>query len=82
MWVEAKPCPELIWFATNKEIWAEGVSSLFFSQIHDPANLKGGCGKCLYNRICGGCRTRAYHLTGDWLGTDPACYLSGHGSLF
>ncbi|GAB6273299.1 MAG: radical SAM protein [Peptococcaceae bacterium] len=62
---------------TLQEIWAEVISSPFFSYLHDPANLKGGCGKCLYNRICGGCRTRAYSLTGDWLAPDPACYLSG-----
>jgi len=62
---------------TLQEIWAEVISSPFFSYLHNPANLKGECGKCLYNRICGGCRTRAYYLTGDWLAPDPACYLSG-----
>lgn len=35
--------------------------------------LKGRCGSCGYVRVCGGCRARAYALSGDYLGEDPIC---------
>ncbi len=37
--------------------------------------LKGHCGTCKYKRICGGCRSRAYATSGDYLGEDPVCSL-------
>lgn len=59
-----------------KGIWSKVISSRFFKEIHDPENLKGACGECTYNSICGGCRARAYQLTGDWFASDPACYYT------
>lgn len=41
-------------------------------------NVKGQCAKCNYKEICGGCRSRAYAITGDYLGEDPVCSL-GNG---
>ena len=37
--------------------------------------LKGVCGECSYQRICGGCRGRAFAHTKDPLASDPACLL-------
>ncbi len=37
------------------------------------AEFKGRCGVCEFRDICGGSRARAYHVTGDPLGEDPAC---------
>ncbi len=37
------------------------------------AEFKGRCGLCEFRDICGGSRARAYHVTGDPLGEDPAC---------
>ena len=37
------------------------------------ANLKGKCGICEYQHICGGCRARAYIYTKDPHNQDPAC---------
>ena len=37
--------------------------------------LKGKCGRCEFSRSCGGCRARAYALTGDYLQSDPSCRL-------
>jgi radical SAM protein with 4Fe4S-binding SPASM domain len=37
--------------------------------------LKGNCGRCGFSRSCGGCRARAYALTGDYLQSDPSCRL-------
>lgn len=41
--------------------------------LRDPALLKGRCGECPYNEICGGSRSRAYAMTGDYLAEDPCC---------
>jgi radical SAM protein with 4Fe4S-binding SPASM domain len=37
--------------------------------------LKGKCDRCEFSRSCGGCRARAYALTGDYLQSDPSCRL-------
>jgi radical SAM protein with 4Fe4S-binding SPASM domain len=36
-------------------------------------DFNGKCGACKYVRICGGCRARAFTMTGDCLGSDPLC---------
>ncbi len=37
-------------------------------------NLFGGhCGVCEFNALCGGSRSTAYALTGDYLAADPTC---------
>lgn len=46
---------------------------VLFQQLRDPALLKGKCGRCEFNRICGGSRARAYALTGDYLAEEPLC---------
>jgi len=33
----------------------------------------GRCGDCEFTELCGGCRCRAYALTGDYLAEDPSC---------
>lgn len=35
--------------------------------------LLGRCGGCEYRKVCGGCRARAYAVTGDYLESDPLC---------
>lgn len=42
-------------------------------ELRDSSLLKGRCGRCEYRDICGGSRSRAYALTGDYLAEDPAC---------
>ena len=37
------------------------------------ARFNGPCGTCAYRDLCGGSRARAFTMTGDPLGTDPAC---------
>jgi radical SAM protein with 4Fe4S-binding SPASM domain len=34
---------------------------------------KGSCGKCEYVNVCGGCRARAYAMSGDYLAQEPFC---------
>jgi len=44
-----------------------------FLQLRDPDALHGRCGRCRYRAVCGGSRSRAYALSGDFLGEDPLC---------
>jgi radical SAM protein len=44
-----------------------------FLALRDPDGFRGRCGACAYRDVCGGSRSRAYALTGDFLETDPDC---------
>jgi radical SAM protein with 4Fe4S-binding SPASM domain len=44
-----------------------------FQALRDPLRLQGKCGVCPFNRLCGGCRARAYACSGDYLAAEPAC---------
>jgi radical SAM protein with 4Fe4S-binding SPASM domain len=76
---EVWPCPFIPVSAGNvrltplSEIWDK---SELFHTLRDRRNLKGKCGECSYNNICGGCRGRAYAHSGDFLAEDPHCFLS------
>jgi len=48
-------------------------TSELFLALRSPEKFKGICGICEFGRICGGSRSRAYALTGDYLETDPWC---------
>ncbi|GAB4456872.1 MAG: TIGR04053 family radical SAM/SPASM domain-containing protein [Anaerolineales bacterium] len=50
-------------------------NSPIFKDLRNPSKLKGVCGTCKYNDVCGGQRGRAYGITGDYLESDPACVL-------
>jgi len=59
------------------EIWR---GSAVFADLRDFDRLRGKCGRCEFRGICGGCRARAYALTGDYLAGEPACtYRPGQG---
>jgi len=44
-----------------------------FRELRNPDLLKGKCGQCEFRHICGGSRSRAYAVTGDYLASDPYC---------
>lgn len=44
-----------------------------FRQLRRPNEFGGICGRCEFNTICGGSRSRAFALTGDLLAADPWC---------
>ncbi|OKY78165.1 MAG: Radical SAM superfamily enzyme [Candidatus Methanohalarchaeum thermophilum] len=73
---EVYPCGYLPVEAGNvrkesfREIWN---NSKVFNDLRDPSKLKGKCGDCEYDKLCGGCRARAYAATGDYLGPEPYC---------
>lgn len=52
------------------QIWTD---SPLFLQLRDPSNIKGKCGACEYKIVCGGCRARAFEVTGDYFESEPYC---------
>lgn len=48
-------------------------NSPLLKELRDPACLKGKCGICPYRDFCGGSRSRAYAVTGDYLAEEPCC---------
>ena len=51
-----------------------------FKKLRDPGLLRGKCGVCPFNEICGGCRARAYATSGDYLESDPSCVFRPDGT--
>jgi radical SAM protein with 4Fe4S-binding SPASM domain len=49
-----------------------------FGRLRDVDLLGGACGSCGYRELCGGCRARAYAVTGDHLGAEPDCVWGGN----
>ena len=52
------------------DLW---TSSELFTDIRRRTSLGGRCGACEMNGHCGGCRARAYGMTGDLMAEDPLC---------
>jgi radical SAM protein len=48
-------------------------STEIFKRLREPEKLHGICGRCEFNGVCGGSRSRAFALTGDYLASDPWC---------
>ncbi len=89
---EVTPCPYLPLSLGNirdrdfRDIW---FHSPVLGKLRDRRQLGGKCGRCEYREICGGCRARAYGMTGaahpcggldrpegnhgDYLAEEPAC---------
>jgi AdoMet-dependent heme synthase len=44
-----------------------------FLSLRDVSQLKGKCGRCEFQDVCGGSRARAFALTGDPLAEEPCC---------
>ncbi len=73
---DVTPCPYLPVFAGSlrsaalADLW---TSSPLFTGIRQRTSLGGRCGECEMNGHCGGCRARAYGMTGDLMAEDPLC---------
>ena len=73
---DVTPCPYLPVFAGTlrssslADLW---TSSELFTDIRRRTSLGGRCGACEMNGHCGGCRARAYGMTGDLMAEDPLC---------
>lgn len=53
-----------------RDIWE---NSKVFNDLRDFRTYKGKCGRCEFLKVCGGCRARAYEMTGDYLAEEPFC---------
>jgi len=53
-------------------------NSALFRTLRDTTQRGGKCGLCEYQKICGGSRSRAFALTGDYLAEDPRCVYQPH----
>jgi radical SAM protein with 4Fe4S-binding SPASM domain len=73
---DVTPCPYLPVFAgtlRSASLAALWTSSELFTNIRRRTSLGGRCGACEMNGHCGGCRARAYGMTGDLMSEDPLC---------
>ena len=50
-----------------------------FRLLRRPEQLKGACGVCEYGALCGGSRSRAFAMSGDYLANDPWCAYRPQG---
>ncbi|MBY7143091.1 TIGR04053 family radical SAM/SPASM domain-containing protein [Virgibacillus sp. NKC19-3] len=48
-------------------------TSEVFQNLRNPDNYKGKCGICEFRHVCGGSRSRAYNVTGDYMESEPYC---------
>jgi radical SAM protein with 4Fe4S-binding SPASM domain len=56
--------------------------SQVFQDLRAHERYEGKCGACEFLHVCGGCRARAYELTGDYLAEEPQCtYVPQHATL-
>ena len=73
---DVTPCPYLPVFAgtlRNASLADLWTSSALFGDIRRRTALGGRCGACEMNGHCGGCRARAFGMTGDLMAEDPLC---------
>ncbi|GAB4283105.1 MAG: heme b synthase [Candidatus Rifleibacteriota bacterium] len=78
---EVKPCGYFDLVVGNirkkplNEIYDQSVE---LRAMRTPEKFTGVCRDCRFNRICGGCRARAYAVNGSYLAEDPNCdFTSG-----
>jgi len=77
---EVLPCPFMPVSCGNirqtafSSIWSD--SPIFHDLRLREERLKGDCGECRYNSLCGGCRGRSLAVEGDYLAHDPSCFMS------
>ncbi|WP_394235467.1 TIGR04053 family radical SAM/SPASM domain-containing protein [Niallia oryzisoli] len=48
-------------------------NSPVLQDLRNPDKYKGKCGQCEFRNVCGGSRSRAYAMTGDYLESEPYC---------
>ena len=73
---DVTPCPYLPVFAGSlrrSSLAALWTSSELFADVRRRTSLGGRCGDCEMNAHCGGCRARAFGMSGDLMAEDPLC---------
>lgn len=75
------PCPYMPLSVGNaretpfERVWRDSPVLREFRE----AKRGGRCGDCEFSELCGGCRCRAYAVTGDYLAEDPSCVYEPGG---
>ena len=64
------PLPRLVRTHDLVEVYRD---SRLFRELRDRSLLRGKCGVCEFRELCGGCRARAFAMTGSYLESDPFC---------
>ncbi len=65
-----------------EEVWNTVLSNDVVKNILNVNKLEDPCKRCKYRDICrGGCRVRAYILTGSWFKPDPQCPLANPNTI-
>lgn len=76
------PCGYLPTLAGNvRDVPFEAIyqESSVFQRLRDLSQLEGKCGECAFVHRCGGCRARAFALTGNYMAEEPYCtHEPGH----
>lgn len=57
----------------NQDFQTIYQTSAVFNKLRDFHLLEGKCGVCQFKLRCGGCRARAYGMTGNYLAEEPFC---------
>jgi radical SAM protein with 4Fe4S-binding SPASM domain len=76
---EVQPCTGIDFSLGN--IWSQPLEKILnenevMHKIRNIcSNIKGKCRECKYFPGCYGCRGNAYQLTGDFLASDPYCWI-------
>lgn len=52
------------------QIWE---NSEIFQNLRNIEGYQGKCGRCEFRKVCGGCRARAYEISGDYMAEEPYC---------
>ena len=63
---------------TTGDVRHESLADIYrdhevFKLLRDPDRLLGKCGLCEYKTVCGGSRSRAYAMTGNFMSPEPFC---------
>ena len=52
------------------ELWR---TTPWFRKFRAQEEYQGKCGPCEYHKVCGGCRARAFSMSGDPMAQEPLC---------
>jgi radical SAM protein with 4Fe4S-binding SPASM domain len=58
---------------TEQELAGIWYKNEDLARMRDGSGLEGKCGVCGYRELCGGCRGRAYAVTGNYMAEEPFC---------
>jgi radical SAM protein with 4Fe4S-binding SPASM domain len=80
---EVYPCgylPVLAGSVREEDFATVYRESPVFRRLRDLSQLEGKCGECSFVHRCGGCRARAFSLTGDYMAAEPYCVYEPRGA--